>query len=429
MSGPMNVTDAAQRRFAWLIIVLLFAGSVLNYVDRAVLGVLMPQVRRDLSLSYSDYGLAVNSFLVMYTIFYVLGGRMADRLGYRRSYTLTLVFWSLASMLHALTRGLASLCLFRGLLGIGEGGYYPAAMRGAADWFPPENRAKAVGVLLCGISIGTLLTPPFVAWLTALYGWRSAFLAIGALGLLLIPPWLVLQRRIARAYGTPDPAPASRTAAEDSDGDDPSIADVLARRKYWCILTARALTDSAWYFYLFWMPGYFQEARQFDLRMVGALLWIPYFGANLGALGGAWASSGLIARGWSLDRARKSILIPSAALCTLGALTGFVPSGYAALALVSLALLGHQSWSSNIHTVITEITPPKHVAMLYGITGAAGTLMGALTQPAIGRVVDALGYEPAFVAAGSAYAAAIALLLAAGKIERIRRETPSEVPA
>jgi ACS family hexuronate transporter-like MFS transporter len=294
-------------------------------------------------------------------------------------------------------------------------------MRGVADWFPPENRAKAVGVLLCGISVGTLLTPPFVAWLTAIYGWRSAFLVIGGLGFLLIPPWLALHRRIAGASGTPGPAHAAQPAASASDGDDPSIAEVLTRRKYWCILSARALTDSAWYFYLFWMPGYFQEARHFDLRMVGALLWIPYFGANLGALGGAWASSGLIARGWSVDRARKSLLIPSAALCTLGALTGFVPSGYVALAIVSLALLGHQSWSSNIHTVITEITPPQHVAMLYGITGAAGTLMGALTQPAVGRVVDSLGYEPAFVAAGSAYAGAIVLLLAAGRIERIRR--------
>ncbi len=417
----MTTPDTQHRRFAWLIMLLLFTGSVLNYVDRAVLGVLMPQIRRDLSLSYSDYSLAVNAFLVMYTILYVLGGRMADRLGYRRSFTLTLAFWSFACMLHAVTRGLASLCLFRGLLGIGEGGYYPAAMRGVADWFPPENRAKAVGVLLCGISVGTLLTPPFVAWLTAIYGWRSAFLVIGGLGFLLIPPWLALHRRIAGASGTPGPAHAAQPAASASDGDDPSIAEVLTRRKYWCILSARALTDSAWYFYLFWMPGYFQEARHFDLRMVGALLWIPYFGANLGALGGAWASSGLIARGWSVDRARKSLLIPSAALCTLGALTGFVPSGYVALAIVSLALLGHQSWSSNIHTVITEITPPQHVAMLYGITGAAGTLMGALTQPAVGRVVDSLGYEPAFVAAGSAYAGAIVLLLAAGRIERIRR--------
>lgn len=417
----MTISDSQYRRFAWVIILLLFTGSVLNYVDRAVLGVLMPQVRNDLSLSYSDYSLAVNAFLVMYTIAYVLGGRMADRLGYRRSFALTLAFWSFACMLHAVTRGLASLCLFRGLLGIGEGGYYPAAMRGVADWFPPENRAKAVGVLLCGISVGTLLTPPFVAWLTAIYGWRSAFLVIGALGFLLFPPWFALHRRIASVSGTPGPARVEQAAASAPGNDDLSIAEVLTRRKYWCILTARALTDSSWYFYLFWMPGYFQEARQFDLRMVGALLWIPYFGANLGALGGAWASSGLIARGWSVDRARKTLLIPSAMVCTLGALTGFVSSGYVALALVSLALLGHQSWSSNIHTVITEITPPKHVAMLYGITGAAGTLMGALTQPAVGRVVDRLGYEPAFVAAGSAYAVAIVLLLAAGRIERITR--------
>jgi ACS family hexuronate transporter-like MFS transporter len=202
---------------------------------------------------------------------------------------------------------------------------------------------------------------------------------------------------------------------------------VLQRRKYWFVLVARALTDSAWYFYLFWIPGYFQEVRGFDLQMVGKLLWIPYFASDLGALGGAWASSALIQRGIGLDRGRKSILVPSAILCMFGAFTYFVSSSYVALGLVSLTLFGHQSWSSNIHTVITEITPPKHVAVLYGVTGAAGTLMGAVSQPLIGRVIDVHGYAPAFVAAGAVYVLAIVLLLSAGKIERIRRMREAEV--
>jgi len=410
------------QRIPWLVVSLLFLGSVVNYMDRAVLGVLMPQVRRDLSLTNTDYALAVNAFLVMYMVFYILGGRLADRLGCRRTVTLTLLFWSLASMAHTMVRGLGSLALCRALLGAGEAGFYPAAMRGAAEWFPPESRAKAVGLFLSALSVGALLTPPAVAWLTIRYGWRAAFLATGALGLLLVPPWLLLHRRVRRIYGTPDPAPARQP--ETSHQTDLSLLEVLKRRKYWCMLTARAAGDAAWYFYLFWMPGYFQEVRQLDLATVGRLLWIPYFAAGLGALVGAWASSALLQRGLGLDRSRKSILFSSALLCILGASACFASGSYLALALVSLALFGHQSWSSNIHTVILEITPPAHVAVLYGITGSAGTLMGAVSQLVIGPVVDSTGYTPVFVGAGLLYALASLLLVAAGKIEPIARLFP-----
>ncbi len=416
------MTPTRQNRLAWMVVLLLFLGSVLNYLDRAVLGVVMPDVRRDLALTNADYGMAVNAFLLLYMIFYIVGGRLADSFGSRRTFTLTVVCWSVAHALHALASGFRSLCLFRALLGIGEGGYYPTAMRGAAEWFPPKNRAKAVGILLCGLTVGTLAALPLVAWLAVLYGWRATFVVTGVLGLLLLPPWWLLHRRIHRLYGTPDPAPAALgEATGDRSGEfAPSIREVLKRRKYWCVLAARALTDGAWYFYLFWIPGYFQEVRHFDLRMIGRWLWIPFFAANAGALAGAWASSALLARGFSLDRSRKSVLIPAVALGALGALTHFVLNPFAGLGLISVALFGQFAWASNIHTVITEITPRRHMAVLYGITGSAGTLVGALTQPLIGRVVDAGGYAPVFAGVGGAYLLALALLLAAGRIEPIR---------
>jgi ACS family hexuronate transporter-like MFS transporter len=295
-------------------------------------------------------------------------------------------------------------------------------MRGAAEWFPPKNRAKAVGILLCGLTAGTLAAPPLVAWLAVRYGWRATFVVTGVLSLLLLPPWWLLHRRIHRLYGTPDPAPAARdeAAGESSDEFAPSLREVLKRRKYWCVLAARALTDGAWYFYLFWIPGYFQEVRHFDLRMIGRWLWIPFFAANAGALAGAWASSALLGRGCGLDRSRKGVLIPAVVLGGLGALTHLVLDPFASLTLVSIALFGQFAWASNIHTVITEITPRRHMAVLYGITGSAGTLVGALTQPLIGRVVDAGGYAPVFAGVGAAYVLALALLLAAGRIEPIR---------
>jgi ACS family hexuronate transporter-like MFS transporter len=210
-----------QSRFAWLIVFLLFAGSVLNYMDRSLVGVIMPQVRRDLALTNADFGLAINAFLIMYAVFYVLGGRVADRLGYRGAFALTVAFWSLACMAHALVQGLRSLALCRAILGIGEGGFYPAAMRGAAEWFPPENRAKAVGIILSALCVGTLLTPPLVAWITIHYGWRASFLVIGALGLLLLPPWLLLHRRIHQNYVAGDNCAVSSPLPLGGEGDPP----------------------------------------------------------------------------------------------------------------------------------------------------------------------------------------------------------------
>lgn len=401
MPGP------AASRHAWLVVAVLFAGSVLNYVDRSVLGVVKPRLQQDLALSNTEYGWAVNSFLVTYSVLYILGGRLADRFGYRRMFPINVAFWSISCMLHSLARGLVSLCLFRGMLGVGEGGFYPLAIRGASELFDPGRRAKAVGVLMCGLSVGALITPPVVAWITHHYGWRAAFLATGAVCLLLVPVWQLLHRHA--------PPPAPRQAPARHSG----LARVLTHRKYLCILMARSVTDAVWLFYLFWMPGYFQERRGFDLRDVGTLLWIPFLCADLGALAGGWTSSELIRSGWSVDRSRKTVLFAAAGLGLLGALTPWTAHAGLAIACVGAVLFGQLAWTSNVHTAITEIAPKEHVAVLYGVTGAAGNGLGALAQPLIGWVVDSYGYNPAFVFAGMTYLAAMAFIAAMGKIEPI----------
>ncbi len=423
----MSVPPSVQTRIAWLVVILLFCGSVLNYVDRAALSIVKTDVCRELDLSNEDYGQAMTAFLISYMVLYILGGRLADRLGCRRTFLLTVVFWSLANMLHAVARGLGTLSLYRALLGLGEGGYYPTAMRGAAEWLPSKQRALAVSLFLCGLCVGTMATPWLVAQITLYHGWRAAFLVTGAMGFLLLPPWLLLHWYVKKVYGTMDPAPyyqaANLGAAEGED--DLSVPEVLRRRKYWCLLFARALTDGAWWFYLFWIPSYFREIRRFDLETIGRILWIPYLFADIGSLAGGLASSWLIHRGLGINVARKSILIPSALLAALGGFTYFVAEPSLAVALVSIALFGHLSWATNIHTAISEVVPLRHVAVLYGTTGAVGTLLGALTQTYIGRAIDTIGYAPVFVVVGGVYLLAIVLLLAAGRIERLRRPAPA----
>jgi ACS family hexuronate transporter-like MFS transporter len=412
-----------QNSLPRLIVLLLFAGSMTNYIDRSVLGVVMPQVRQDLSLTNTDYGLAIHAFLVMYAIFYILGGRIADRLGYRRTFTLTVVFWSFATMALSVAQGLRSLFFCQAMLGMGEGSYYPTAMRAAAGLFPPASRAKAVGTILSAISLGMLITPPLVAWTTLHYGWRATFLLIGALGLLLVAPWLWVHRQIPRAEGAPDPAPvgASESAAYIPAKPEATLGEALRTRKYWCVLAARACADAAWYFYLFWIPGYFQEARGLSLAREGRILWVAYFCAFIGPFAGAAASSALIRKGWGLYRSPKTVMLVFAFLCAFSAAAGFAPTTSLAMALVSLALLSHQAMSTNLHTVITEISPPKHVAILYGMTGAAGTFIGAASQLVIGPLIDRHGYKPAFVWVAGMYVLAAGLLVAAGVLEPIRR--------
>jgi ACS family hexuronate transporter-like MFS transporter len=285
-------------------------------------------------------------------------------------FPLAAIFWGVANMLCGLASGIVSLCVFRGLLGIGQGGFYPISMRAISEWFSNENRAKAVGVLMCGIGVGTLLTSPVAAWITLHYGWRAAFMT-GALAFVLLPFWFWAHRKIRAIYGTPDPAPALLAKDRRAPGVVPGITvrEVLFTRKFSMILGARAMADIVWYFYLFWIPGYFQEARGFDLGMVAKLIWIPFFCGDIGSIAGAWASSSLVRRGYGLTFSRKIVLVASASCCIVGSVATYAPSQYLPLALVSLAVFGHLSWGSNLHTVITETSPERHVAVVYGFTG------------------------------------------------------------
>ncbi len=426
----MTKKPAWQDSFRRSIVLLLFAGSMFNYVERSVLSVVMPTVRRELSLTNRDYGLAIHAFLVMYALFYILGGRIADRLGYRRTFTLAVIVWSFATMAQSFVQGLHSLFACQALLGMGEGIYYPAAVRAAAELYPPASRAKAVGAILSAISLGMVVTPPLVAWTTLHSGWRISFLLIGAVGLvMLLPPWFWVHRHGQGTEGAFNSVPVeARDPAASVSSAEVTLGEVLRTRKYWLVIAARGCSDIAWFFYLFWIPAYFQEVRGLSLARVGKLLWIPYFCSFLGAFAGAAASSALIRKGWGVSRSRKTVLLAAAFLAAFGASAGFASHTTLALALVSLALFSHQTWSTNIHTTITEISPPKHVAILYGISGAGGTLVGAGAQLVIGRLIDLHGYKPAFVGAGAMYILAAALLVSAGMLEPIRRQVMGHSP-
>lgn len=390
----------------WWIAGLLVGASLLNYLDRTALGVASFHIKAELDLNAKQYALVTNSFLVAYTLSYLFGGMIVDRLGTRRSVALTLVWWSTANMAHALARGLGSLMGFRFLLGLGEAMFYPAAMRGIAEWFQPKDRSKPVGMILAGASLGALIAPIIVGYMMALpgVGWRGAFVATGALGFVLLPLWLHFQRKpeenplltetereyLSHGAGSAVPHGERRW----------TVREVLSVRQAWVLLAARALTDASWYLLLFWLILYLQDSRGFTDLMVARYAWIPFATADVGALFGGWFSSSLIRRGMGITRARCVSMFGFALLMT-ASLAGFLmPSGapYLALALFSLATFGHMAWGANSLTLHSDLFPASRVATIMGITGAAGSMGGVVAALIVGKLVDDFhSYAPVFI--------------------------------
>lgn len=401
----------------WWIAWLLTAASVLNYLDRAALGAAAATIRDELQLSATDYSQIVNAFLVAYTVSYAAGGWLVGRIGPRRSFALTVSWWSAANMAHALAGGKAGLMGCRFALGLGEASFYPAALRSIAEWFRPADRAKPVGMILAGASLGAVLAPIVVAWMMAQpgIGWRGAFLVTGALGFLLLPAWLLLAHA-PRGHRllTPGEREYHATAgAEESDERPATYPELLRNPRTWLLIGVRSSTDAAWYLLLFWLAQYFQKARGFSLADVALFMWIPYATADAGALAGGWVSSGLVSRGIVPARARQVLMTAMALLMPLSLVGYLVPREQSALALAlcSIATFAHMAWGTNLLTLHSDLFPRTSIATVMGITGAAGSVGGVIAGLVVGPLVDSTrSFLPVFVATAVCHPAASVVL-------------------
>lgn len=379
----------------WWIAAVLVAASVLNYLDRAALGFAATQIKAELHLSETQYASIISAFLAAYTLSYLFGGMLVDRLGTRRSLVVTVSLWSAANMAHALARSPLELMAFRFLLGLGEAAFYPAAMRACAEWFLPRDRSKPIGLFLGGASFGAVIAPIVMAGMMEVpsVGWRGAFVLTGAVGFLLIPAWLFLFRLPEHHPALTEPE-RSYLGAPSAAGAKPDRAwpvwALLRRREARILIASRALTDASWYVLLFWLGKYFREARGFDNAQVMAFLWIPYATADLGALAGGWVSSAWIRRGAPLVAARTTCMVLGALLLPCSLLGFWMPAGapLAALALISVATFGHMTYGTNHLTLHTDLFPSHSVGTIMGITGAAGALAGIGVQMLLGRALD-----------------------------------------
>lgn len=371
-----------------LIAFLLFLMIVLNYLDRQILSVLAPVMRKEIGLTQTDYAFAVNSFLLAYAFMYAGSGLILDRVGSRKGLAIFVALWSVASGLHAAIRGLAGLVVFRFLLGLAEPGGWTGAAKTVSERFTPAQRGLASGIFTTGAGIGAVIAPPLIVFLSLKYGWRSAFLLASVAGLLWVPFWL-------RATRNHDEV-ASHEHSEEVWGINQRLSNLGNKRVLAYVLT-RFFGDSSGYFFLFWLPEYLMTSRNFTFTMLGTLGWIPFFWNDVGALVGGYASSWLVQRGRQPLFSRKAMMTFAAVLVALGTLFHAASSHFWMLLSLSLSSFGVGVWSGNLHAVPADGFGRRMVASVHGLAGSAGAIGGILFNTLVGHFSTRGNYSVVFL--------------------------------
>jgi MFS transporter, ACS family, hexuronate transporter len=414
------------RGLRWYIIGLVCTLTVINYIDRMTLSVLAPTIRETFGMSNTSYSRVVTLFLLGYTISQALSGRILDRIGTRAGFMVFVGIWTVASMLHATARNVVQLGLFRFILGLGEAGNWPGAAKVVAEWFPVRERAFGMAIFNSGASIGAVVAPPLIAWVAIAYGWRKAFFIGAALSTIVMIIWFFFYRV---------PAEHPRLSEEErqhimSDQPSSDVANaeskrpwlsLFSHRQVWAVIAARFFSDPIWWFLISWLPNYLKSERGFSLALIGMLAWIPFLFADLGNLSGGAVSSLLIKRGWSVDRARKTVLVTSALMVPVGVwLVVGAASDAMAITGISIIAFGFQSWIVNVHTLPSDCFPRQDVGSVFGIGGTSAGIASMVFTLLVGWIVDRFSYTPVFIVVGlMAPLAAVLLLTIMRRIERV----------
>jgi ACS family hexuronate transporter-like MFS transporter len=403
----------------WYFVALVTAAIAISYFDRQTLPVAISAIQRTIPLSNQQFSWLQFAFLIPYAVLYAAGGRMLDIVGTRRGFILIMLWWSAACALHGFAMNFGFLLGARCLLGMGEGGAFPAATRVVAEWIPLHQRSTAMGIINAGTAVGSVLAPPLIGIILLTLGWRMVFFAAGAVGFAWVMWWAATYRGNSEAsIATLD----ARTIAQQL-----SFTDVLSMRKVQVLVFAKFMSDSAWYFYLFWLPKYLYDVRGFDVKHVSYYAWIPYAASGVGSFLGGWLSSSLLRRGHSLDFSRKFVLGLSAVFMPVVMLVPHVPVGWA-LMLFSVAFFCQQSWSGLIMTLPADIFPLSAVGSVAGLVGFGGAIGGAIFGVVAGFLLEhGFGYGTLFFIVGTFHLIGfLAILLLGGKISPLK--TPDLLP-
>lgn len=429
----------------WWVALMLLAVTTISYIDRLALSVTAPLLKAEFGFSNEEYGRITFAFLLMYGAGQLLLGPVVDRLGSKRALSLAVVWWSIASILHAFGRGVWGFFAARAFLGITESVNFPGGFKVVSEWFPRAERSLAAGFITAGTGLGAIVAPPLIAFLVDLFdrlhaaglspftGWHAAFIVPGALGFAWVWVW---QRRFHLPEDDPglsagerdlilaDRAPpeAAASTAASFRGYLSNLAGHLRYRETWGLVLARFTGDGAFYFFAFWIPLYLRDQRGFSLLEIAWAAALPFVFADAGALAGGWAGQRLIRRGLSVDASRKAMIWAGALLVPLALPAVYVDSGLLAVVFMGLGIFAIQFKQSSLFAVPGDVFPSDRVATVWGLSGAAGSVAAALSQPLIGMIIDRTGsYEVVFLLVSSMHlASALCVSLFIPRIEPIR---------
>lgn len=380
---------ASPRR--WLMIGLVFAATVINYLDRQALSIAAPVLLEQFHMSAVAYSRVLFGFLLAYTLGNGFSGSLIDRLGTRAGYALCVAWWSASALLHVFSRGALSLGIFRFLLGLGEAGNWPGGVKVVAEWFPERERALASGLFNSGSSVGAILAPPIVVFVLLRYGWPASFFVVGLSGFIWLLFWWNL-------YQTPA-LPSGRLPSQVLDRP-PAPWRLFRTRFVWSFTLSKVFMDPAWYFYIFWFPEYLKRARHFDMAAIGKYAWIPFFVAGAGNILGGVVSGFLLRRGLSVTLARKSAVTLFAILMTAAIPAVLVASEWLSIAFIAVAMTGYTASLANMLSFPADVFPKNAVASVYGLASMGAGFGGMLFSLITGWVVDHYSFTPVFIGFG-----------------------------
>jgi ACS family hexuronate transporter-like MFS transporter len=402
----------------WGICALLFFATMVNYLDRGILGNLKNTLMKSLHWNDADFGRIVAAFMFTYAFGYLLGGRFMGVMGVRKGLSWASGVWSLAACSHALVHTVTGFQVVRSVLGISEGGNFPAAIRTVSEWFPVKERALATGIFNSASNIGAIIGPLVLPTMAIKLGWRAAFIITGMLGFIWIVFWLIYYRK-------PSEHPnLSKAELEyiQSDSEENALGveavpsswlELALAGPTWAYISASALTGFVWWFILFWVQGFLKETFNISEVLAGRYLAIIYTISVIGSIGGGWLSKVLLGMGLDLNKTRKYSLL-ACALCALPfSLVGLPKiSLFLAVGCISLCAAAHQAWSSNLYTFVSDIFPKRDVSTVVGIGGFASSLCAAFFALVVGDYLKnnhGVYYLP-YLFSGFAYLISVAML-------------------
>lgn len=415
----------------WWIIGLIFIATVINYIDRTAFALLWPQMGEDLGMDNSDYAFMLNVFMITYAASKFLSGRLYDQIGTRVGFIVSIVVWSSAAALHAVARGVVSLSIVRGLLGLGEAGLWPGAVKSNGEWFPVKQRALAQGIFNSGASIGNVIAPMVIVFLYVQFGWKTTYIILGAVGLLWVVPWYIINK------SKPEDHPwiteeernlllndqEDTNPSRDTEAKSLSITTLLSYKQPWGVLLCRFFIEPIWWFFAGWMPIYLNSKFNLSIEEIGNTMWISYLMAAAGGILGGLFTEAIIKR-TSVDSGRKASIVLGSLLIVLG-FVGIIllvnDSNYMTfIFLAGVALFGFQFAIGNIQTLSSDLFRGPSVGTLAGLAGTVAAFSPIIMNWFIGKITEGGSYTPAFIAITlSVVLAVISIFLLINKVKLV----------